>query len=102
MRCPIDISVLDNSMHNSFIEAEQHIVVKVLKTFTDETQDVIGSGNCIMGTTMETQIWVDPNLKSFCLSVEAITVATVQHITILTGLERRPNLNITALRLTEI
>ena len=50
MRTPNDIAVLNNRMHNSFIEAEQHIVVKVLKTFTDKTQDAIGSGNCILGS----------------------------------------------------
>ena len=71
-------------MHNSFIEAEQHIAVKLLITFTDKTQDGIGSRNCIMGIAikvmktftdktqmgletiygcdyMETQIWVNPN-----------------------------------------
>ena len=59
------LSILNNRTHNSFIEAEQHIVLKVLKTFTDKTQNVIDSGNCIMGVTMETQIWVDPNTQVF-------------------------------------
>ena len=54
MRSPNDIAVLDNRTHNSFVETKHHIAVKVLKTFTDKTQDAISSGNCKMGMTMET------------------------------------------------
>ena len=65
MRSPNDIAILNNRMHNSFVEAEHHSAVKVPKTFTDKTLDVISSGNCIMGMTMETQIWVNPDGQVF-------------------------------------
>ena len=65
MRSPNDIAILDNRMLNSFVEAEHHSAVKVPETFTNKTQDVISSGNCTMGMTMETQIWVNPDTQVF-------------------------------------
>ena len=65
MRSPNDIAVLDNRTHNSFVEAKHHSAVKIPETFTDKTQDAISSGNCIMGMTMKTQIWVNPDTQVF-------------------------------------
>ena len=62
---PNNISILNNRTHNNFIETQQHIVVKVLNTFTDKTQSVIGSRNSFTGVTMEIQIWVNPNTQVF-------------------------------------
>ena len=65
VRSPNDIAVLDNRTHNSFIETKHHSAVKIPETFTDKTQDAISSGNCIMGMTMKTQIWVNPDTQVF-------------------------------------
>ena len=48
------MAVLNNRMHNSFIETKQHSIIKVMKTFTDKTEDVISSRNRMMGVTMKT------------------------------------------------
>ena len=65
VRSPNDIAVLNNSTHNSFVETKHHSAVKIPETFTDKTQDAISSGNCIMGMTMKTQIWVNPDTQVF-------------------------------------
>ena len=65
VRSSNDIAVLDNRTHNSFVEAKHHSAVKIPETFTDKTQDAISSGNCIMGMTMKTQIWVNPDIQVF-------------------------------------
>ena len=65
MRFPNDIAVFNNRTHNSFVEAKHHSAVKIPETFTDKTQDAISSGNCVMGMTMKTQIWVNSDTHVF-------------------------------------
>ena len=77
VRSPNDISVLDNRMHNSFVEAKHHSAVKVPKHLLIRPRmRLYSSGNCIMGMIMKTQIWVNPDTQVFLLnlSVEVITV----------------------------
>ena len=70
MRSPNYIAVLDNRTHNSFVEAKHNSAVKKAETFTDKTQDAISSGNCIMGMTMKTQIWINPDTQVFLFQMK--------------------------------
>ena len=52
-------------LKNLILMASGGDAVKIPETFTDKTQDAICSGNCIMGMTMKTQIWVNPDTQVF-------------------------------------
>ena len=68
---PYNVSVFKNRTLSSFVEIMQLIVIKILKTFTDEIQSVISNRNCLMSMTKsKLESFLIP--KSFCFSVEAI------------------------------
>ena len=68
---PYNVSAFKNRTLSSFVETMQLIVIKILKTFTDEIQSVISYRNCLMSMT-KSKLESFHIPKSFFFSVEAI------------------------------